>query len=128
MSDNYSLTTRGNHEINSNIISELPLSKSTQKDIIKKLKHYKYMDEIHYFRIGSFLRWISLKESECTEEINLTKGALLCNVVITDNGINLLMKYIHSSKIFTLVFDHNIFFQKLNNDEQMIMTAMDLLF
>ena len=123
----YHLTSKGNQEINRHILSELPLSESTQITILHKLKNYKYLDEIHDFRCGSFLRWISLLESQCTEEINLTNGALLCNVNITPNGVNLLLKNIHSCKMFTLVLDHNIFFQKLNKDEEMIMSAMDLL-
>lgn len=121
----FPFTKRENEAIKRHIISELPLSSVTQKTLLQKLKDYKYIDEMHHFRIGSFIRWISLLETECNDDINLNRGAILCNVVITSNGVNILVKNMYSSKLFTLTLDNNVFFQKLNKDEQLIMLAMN---
>lgn len=90
-------------------------------EIKQKLKNYKYVDEISDLKEGSYIRWISLTDDNCI----LRKGALYCDVKITDTEILLLCKTVYNNKMFYLKLDENIIFQKLLLDDIILLTVLD---
>ena len=68
------------------ILQQLQFPKEKLKIMHEKLKEYRYVDEIKDINYGCFLRWINLKD---IENLNLTNGAYLCDIIINETGVNL---------------------------------------
>ena len=118
------LTTSKIKEMNLKILKELKLTKKDTIELLKKLNGYKYVDEMNDLKSGTYLRWIPLEN----EDYNLTKGAVFCELKVTDEGLNLVLKnYGFSNKHFTIKMDNNIVFQKLTSQELVILSALDHL-
>ena len=112
-------------EMNKKILLELNLPLSEYKDILTKLKGYRYVDEINDLQYGCYLRWIPLNKQN---KIELTKGALFCETKITDEGIVLVCKnFGYNSRHFQLMLDNNLIFQKITEQESVILHALDHL-
>lgn len=119
------LTTKKIVETNLNILSELKLSRKDTLEILNKLKNYKYVDEMNELKYGTYLRWIPIDDPE---EIYLTKGALFCEMKITDNGVFMVCKNLgFSTRHFQISMDKNLIFQKLTQQELVLLSALDHL-
>ena len=59
--------------IKNDILQKLQLDKETLKDYHKKLKNYRYIDEINELKYGNFIRSINLNK-ETLDEIKLNNG------------------------------------------------------
>ena len=114
------LTTKIIKERKEEIINELPVYKNEKNQIKKKLKEYRYIDEIQELHIGAFIRWIKFKSDN---EISITNGALLMDVLFEDN-IQLLLKN-NMNRFFRVNFNDNLIFQKLTDQEKIILFAID---
>jgi len=118
-------TTYKIKEINLNILKELQLSRKDTLDILKKIKDYKYVDEMNDLKYGAYIRWIAIEEPT---NIYLTKGALFCEMKITDNGVFCICKnYGFNSKHFQISMDKNLIFQRLTSQELVLLSALDHL-
>jgi hypothetical protein len=105
------------------ILQKLQLPKDKLKELHKKLKEYRYVDEIKDINYGCFLRWINLNNYD---NINLTTGAYLCEIQINDSGVGLICKNIFN-KHFYVNMNEIILFQKLTNQEQILLSVMNHL-
>jgi hypothetical protein len=111
--------------MNLNILKELKLSKQDTMDMLKKLKDYKYIDEMNDIKYGTYIRWIPIDDPT---NIYLTKGALFCEMKITDDGVFCVCKnYGFQSRHFQLPMDKNLIFQKLTEQELVLLSALDHL-
>lgn len=118
-------TTEKIKEMNLNILKELALSKAETLELFKKLNGYKYVDEMNELKYGTYLRWISIKDPN---NIYLTKGALFCEVKITDNGVNIVCKNMGTGCChFQIKMDECLIFQKLTHQELVLLNALDHL-
>ena len=118
-------TTDKIREMTLNILKELHLPKKETIDIYNKLKDYKYADEMNDLKYGTYVRWIPIEDPN---NIHLTKGALFCEMKITDNGVYLVCKnYGFNSKHFQIKLDECLIFQKLTNQELVLLSALDHL-
>jgi hypothetical protein len=118
-------TTEKLMEMNLNILKELQLSKKDTLDLLNKLKHYKYVDEMNDLKYGTYIRWIPIEDPT---NIKLTKGAIFCELKITDNGVSCICKnYGFQTKHFQIQMDKNLIFQKLTNQELVLLSALDHL-
>lgn len=118
-------TTDKIREMNLTILKELHLSKQETIDIYNKLKNYKYVDEMTDLKYGTYIRWIPIEDPN---NIYLTKGALFCEVKITDDGVFCVCKnYGNSNRYFRLEMDKNLIFQKLTDQELVLLSALDHL-
>jgi hypothetical protein len=118
-------TTDKIKEMNLNILKELHLSKKDTLEIMKKLKEYKYVDEMNELKYGAYIRWIPIEDPT---NIYLTQGALFCEMKITDDGVFCVCKnYGFKSKHFQLSMDKNLIFQKLTDQELVLLSALDHL-
>jgi hypothetical protein len=112
-------------EMNLKIIKELQLPRNKTLDILKKLGYYKYVDEMSDLKYGTYIRWIPINNPNT---IILKKGAVFCEMKITDDGVFLVCKnYGYNSKHFQIQMDTNLIFQKLTTQEQILLSALDHL-
>lgn len=118
-------TTKTMREMTLKILKELHLSKQETLDIYNKLKDYKYVDEINDLKYGTFLRWIPIEDPT---NIYLTKGALFCEMKITDDGTFCVCKnFGFPARHFQISMDKNLIFQKLTDQELVLLAALDHL-
>ena len=112
-------------EMNLNILKELRLSKKETLEILKRLNEYKYVDEMNDLKYGTYIRWIPI---ENPENIQLTKGALFCDMKITDEGVFCVCKnFGFKQRHFQISMDKNLIFQKLTDQELVLLSALDHL-
>jgi hypothetical protein len=112
-------------EMNLNIIKELQLPRKDTLDIMNKLREYKYVDEMNELKYGAYIRWIPIEDPT---NINLTKGALFCEMKITDDGVFCVCKnYGYTKRHFQLSMDKNLLFQRLTDQELVLLSALDHL-
>ena len=117
------LTTKKIMEINLNILKELHLQKEYTLDYLKKLKGYRYVDEINELRNGSFIKWIPITNPDY---LPLHHCGMICEIKITDNGVLITCKnFMH--RHYTFKMDECLIFQKLTTQEQIIISALDHL-
>ena len=92
-----------------------------ERDIIHKycqsLLQYKYIEYVHHIHKGKHIRWI--------RNGKLTNGGIVVDVQFTDNGTQILCKT--SFKFIRYHFDECTTFQKLTNDELLILQLKDSL-
>jgi hypothetical protein len=121
----FNFTTKKILEMNLNILKELQLDKNETLNILKKLKDYRYVDEMSDLKYGTYLKWIPINNPE---NIHLTKGAIFCEVKITDNGVYIVCKgFGYNVKHFKIKMDECLLFQKLTDQEKVLLSALDHL-
>jgi len=118
-------TTQSIMETNKNIIKELNLSKKDTLELVDKLRNYKYVDEMSELKCGTYLRWINVDNPN---RIVLSKGAVFCELKITNEGVFLICKnFGFKSRHFQISLDKHLIFQKLTEQELILLSALDHL-
>ena len=105
-----------------NILSELGLPEDKYISIMKSLREYKYIDEIPDLDYGHYIRWISLKNPS---NIKLTNGGTLCDIKVNEQ-VSLLCKN-SANRFFQIKMDQCIIFQKLTEQEKIILNVINYL-
>jgi hypothetical protein len=125
------------------ILQKLQLKGTVLKTMHATLVGYKYIDSIDELTIGRYIRWISLKRPD---HISLTNGAHVCNINIQDyadghhhddddddddDGDQECKTCIRCKVVrnkgplfFNLNFDENLIFQKITEQEWIILDAL----
>ena len=117
------LTTKKILEMNYNILKELHLEKKTTLEYLKKLKGYKYVDELQDLKHGRFIKWIPIIDPT---NLPLHYSGIICEIKITDQGVFIICKnFMH--RHYTFKMDECLIFQKLSEQEQVILSALDHL-
>ena len=105
------------------ILQQLGLRKDSLKTLHKKLKNYKYCENVNDLDFGRYIRWISLRNPE---QLKLTNGGIICDLKVVDEELHIVCKN-NINRIIQLNFNKSIVFQKLSNDEHIILQALKLL-
>jgi hypothetical protein len=117
------LTTKKILEMNYNILKELLLEKTIMLNYLKKLKDYRYVDEIDDIKYGAFIRWIPITDPS---NLPLHYSGIICEIKITDDGVFIVCKnFMH--RHYTFKMDECLIFQKLTTQERVIISALDHL-
>jgi hypothetical protein len=113
----FDLTTDKMREQIKKLLVELKLPRKAEREYVKKLEYYKVVDDTTTIKYGSFVRWIRL------DDFSLTNGALFCDLVDADTMRckNFVGRY------FLIRTDECLVFQKLTNQEMVVLSAMDHL-
>lgn len=106
-----------------NILQQLQLSSDTLKTYHKKLKHYRYVEELTDIKYGNYIRWINIKNPE---NLYLTNGGLIMDVIFFNDGIQIKCKN-NRNRFFNIKFDECVIFQKLTDQERILLEIMDNL-
>jgi hypothetical protein len=116
------------------ILQKLQLKGTVLKKMHATLIGYKYIDDIDDLAVGRYVRWISLKRPD---HISLTNGAYVCNISIQDYDDDedqecktcIRCKVVRNRKplFFNLNFDENLIFQKITEQEWIILDALAAL-
>ena len=109
--------------IKNDYLQKLLLSRDNLKDFHEKLKNYRYVDDLTDIQYGRYIRWINLKDPN---KIALTRGGIIIDIKILSNGIHLVCKNTYNHK-FQIKIDECYIFQKLTEQEQILLMALDYL-
>ena len=121
------LTTKKIKEMNMKILMELSLPREKLFVITKKLNGYRYVDEIDELKCGTYLKWILLTDPD-PDNLELTKGAIFCEIKCKDDGVFIVCKNMgFSSRHFQIKMDECLLFQKLTTQELILLSALDHL-
>lgn len=100
-----------------NLLKELHLPKGDENELLRKLKNYRYVMELPDLEIGNYIRWINLNHGE---NIYLTNGSFISNIMIMEDGIQIRCTN-RFGKIHQLKFDEHLIFQKLTEQEHILL-------
>ena len=106
------------------VLKELSLDKEERMRMMQMLKGYRYIDDMSELKYGAYIRWIPI---ENPREIEMKRGAIFCDVKIMDNGVYLVCKNYRSTKHFQIKLDECLVFQKLTEQERVLISVMDHL-
>ena len=116
-------TTKKLKDMNREILNELGFSKEITQQYFNKLKDYKYVDEMNDLKYGTYIRWIPLTNPNNT---GLTTGSTFCEYKFTDEGVFMVCKNFYG-KHFQIKMEDNLIFQKLTQQELVLLSALDHL-
>ena len=105
------------------ILQRILLEPTELKSVHAKLKDYRYVEDLANLKYGSYIRWIRLTDPE---NIRLTNGGTILDVKIYNTGCNILCKN-SMNRIFEIRFDDCAIFQKLTDQEQVLLDVMTYL-
>lgn len=88
---------------------------------LKKLIGYRYVDEVSDLLRGRHVKWMNLTKPKKT----LTGGGIIMNIKFLDNGVHILCN--NGSRFTQYKFDDCITFQKLSQQEELILMANEYL-
>ena len=109
--------------IKNNILEKLGLKKKELDHLKNKLLQYRYVDELPDIKYGSYIRWISLRRPD---NIKLTNGGFICDILVNDTGIHLKCRN-GGSRFFQISMSENLIFQKLTEQEIILLSVIDYL-
>ncbi len=118
------LNTQKIKTVKNDILQKLQLKGNELKLFHHKLKDYRYVEEMNEIQFGAFIRWIPLNKD--TTDIKLTNGGFICDIKILNEGVHIRCKNA-MNRIFQLKLDENLIFQKLNNQEKVLLSVIDYL-
>lgn len=117
------LSTRKIKAIKNDYLQQLQLSRDELKDYHKKLKEYRFVDDLTNIQYGRYIRWISLKDPA---KICLTNGGVIIDIQLLEDGIYILCKNFRNKRM-KIKIDECFIFQKLTDQEKTILSALDYL-
>jgi len=118
------LTTRKMGAEKMRQLMQLGLSTEVVADYLYKLRDYRHVDDLNGIMHGAYIRWIDLKNPA---HLSLARGAIICDIKIGQKGVQLLCKTHPNPAMFHVVMDEVIIFQRLSQQERVILSAMDYL-
>ena len=105
-------------------LMQLGLNQSVTADYNYKLRDYRHVDDLNGLTHGAYIRWIDLKNPE---RLCLARGAIICDIKIGQKGVQLLCKTHPNPAMFHVVMDEVVVFQRMSQQERVILAAMDYL-
>tara|TARA_B100001029_G_C14910331_1_gene366101 strand:- start:34 stop:537 length:504 start_codon:yes stop_codon:yes gene_type:complete len=117
------LTTTEIQKQKNDILQHLQLERKLLKSFNKKLKQYRYCTDLSDLQYGYYIRWIPLKNPD---NIYLTNGATITDIKYINDSLQILCKNFRN-RFFQIKFDEVIIFQKLSNQEKVILNVLNYL-
>ena len=106
------------------VLQQLQMPREALKKMHTQLKTYRYVETINELRYGGYIRWISLKNPA---ELKLTNGGIVVNIkVVQEDDVHIVCRN-NQRRLFQIKLNENIIFQKLNDQEQVLLAAMEYL-
>ena len=117
------LTSGAIKERKNDALQQLQLPRATLKSWHRKLKHYRLCGEMADLQYGHYLRWIPLKDPG---NLYITNGGILCDMKIINDIIHVTVKN-NRNRLFEVKFNEAMIFQKLSDQERVILGVLDFL-
>lgn len=106
--------------IKNNILQKLQLTRDEIKIYHKKLKEYRYIDEVNELKIGNYIRCIKITNPE---KITLNNGGIIIDIEVINSSLLIKCKNFRN-QIFNIKFEEYLVFQKINNEEHILLSVL----
>ena len=110
------------HKLKNDMLQKLHLPRDDLKAMHKKLKAYRYVDELTDLRFGAYVRWIPLDGNNAGK---LLPGGVVCEVK-TKNGVSVVCRN-RQHRFFQFTMGECLVFQKVSDQEAVLLSALDFL-
>jgi hypothetical protein len=126
MQKQYLLSINKQRELNQKILFELHLSKKKTFELYKKLEDYRYIENTEELKEGSIIRWIPIEDPT---NLYLTNTAIFCHWKNNEYEENLCIckNFGWYPSYFTIDLDKTLVFQKLSQQEKILLYAIEQL-
>jgi len=104
-------------------LQKLQLTPNGLKEMHKKLRSYRYVEDADDINYGTYVRWIKLSDPD---SIKLSNGGILIDIKVTDSGLQLLCKN-NMNRVMQIKLDECLVFQKLTEQEKIILSVLNHL-
>jgi len=122
--DKYNLTDHATIQKQKNtILSRLLETESERRAYRKLLVEYRYVDEMDEFRLGSYVRYFSIKKKYGLE---LLRGGFIVDLQTREEKVYLLCKN-GANKFFKIPLHDSIIFQKNTKQEKLLLDILEHL-
>tara|TARA_Y100000992_G_scaffold104673_1_gene68155 strand:- start:5279 stop:5698 length:420 start_codon:yes stop_codon:yes gene_type:complete len=105
------------------ILKELNLDREELINLMNKLKNYRFVDDLQDINYGAYIRWIKIKD---LDQVKLSNGGIIIDIKIYDDGCQVICKNMYN-RIMQIKLNEAIVFQKLTDQEYVILSALDYL-
>ena len=119
----FNLTSSKIMDQKNNILQKMQIKGALLKNYHSKLKDYRLIEDVDDVNYGNYIRWFNIKNPD---DIKLTNGAHVCEIKVCETGTHIICKNRYN-KLFTLIMDECVIFQKLNNEEVMLLNVINYL-
>ena len=110
-------------KIKNDILQQLQRAPDKLKDLHKKLKYYRYIDELDDLKYGQYVRWINITNPNI---LKLTNGGFFLEIKMLDTGTHMMIKN-NMNRVFQIKMDECVIFQKMSDQENVILSALKYL-
>lgn len=110
-------------QVKNDMLQKLNVHRDALKRLTSQLKQYRYVESLDELRFGSYVRWISLLDPAT---IKLTNGGFICDMKIKNEDVHVVCKN-RFGQLFQMNLTHVMMFQKLSEQEMVILSAMKYL-
>jgi hypothetical protein len=110
--------------IKNDILQKLHFKPEQTKILLKKLKDYRFVDELDDLHYGSYIRWINMKDPY---NLKLTNGGVICEIKLSATNSMLITCKNNSNRFFSIKMEECLIFQRLNDNEKLLLSALDYL-
>ena len=117
------LNNRKIKQIKNDFFQKLHFSKDYMKELHIKLKDYRFVDDMSDIHYGRYIRWINMNN---LENLKLTNGGIICEILATENGTTVTCKN-NINRLFRIKMDECLVFQKLTDQEKLILSVLDFV-
>ncbi len=117
------LNNRKIKQIKNDLFQKLHFSRDDIKTLHQKLKEYRFVDEMSDINYGRYIRWINMKN---VDNLKLTNGGIICEIIATDNG-NVITCKNGMNHLFRIKMEECLIFQKLTDQEKVLLSVLDYL-
>ena len=107
-------------KIKNDILQKLQLTRNEIKSFHKKLKEYRYIDEINELKIGNYIRCIKITNPE---KITLNNGGIIIDIEVINSSLLIKCKNFRN-QIFNIKFEEYLVFQKFNSEEYLLLSVL----
>lgn len=115
------LNNRKIKQIKNDLFQKLHFSRNDIKILHQKLKEYRFVDEMSDINYGRYIRWINMKN---VDNLKLTNGGIICEIIATDNG-NVITCKNGMNHLFRIKMEECLIFQKLTDQEKVLLSVLD---
>ena len=124
------LTREKMNEYKLKLFDEINVNENVKAELLEKLELYRYIDDINDFKEGSYIRWINLAKITDINNIKLERGAYISEIKMQEDDVHIVCKLLwgrRGVRHIELLGGNNLIFQKLTEQEQIILSVLEYL-
>lgn len=105
------------------MIKSLHQPEKTTCELLKKLKYYRFVDELPDMKYGTYIRWINITDPA---NLKLTSGGIVLEMKVGIDGVIVVCRN-KMNRCFQVNMTEALIFRKLTEQELVLLSALDFV-